>query len=111
MHTEPSALRTADAPVLHRSFSLGAALSLTIGLMIPQEEDEAMLLASHLLGYPPMAQALPYVADALRARVLAQHPGLPTEFRSVPRQAWDAFLADQEARFGKTLLFKPGDPS
>lgn len=94
-----------------RTFSLGAAFSVTTGVLLV-EFDQVHQLLEYLVGHPLFTHQLPGVAAACAAEVLDQHPSLgdyppPTLSGAEECAAW---VASRAERFGAELEIAPMAP-
>lgn len=95
-----------------KDFTIGAAASITTGILLCDNFGEVHELMEWLAGFPIWTHQIPRLSNELRALALVQHPGLPTKetIGEVNRDNnWPTILADIERRLGPKLAFKKGD--
>jgi len=90
-----------------KEFSLGAVLSVTTGVLLCSM-DEVCRILDFMTGGSLFTHQLPRAADVCKPAILKQHPQLAdVDTAGVGNGNWLAFLAEQEEKFGKSLLIEP----
>lgn len=92
------------------SFSLGAVLSITTGVLLCPIDGVYRLL-NFMTGDSIYTHQIPRVSQECKPHLLRQFPALTqVDTSTVTPENWQAWLRDQEAKHGDTLTVEPLPP-
>jgi hypothetical protein len=93
-----------------QSFSLGAVLSITTGVLLCPIDGVYRIL-NFMTGDSIYTHQLPRVSDECKPHLFRQFPALAeVDASSVTGENWQAWLREQEAKHGDTLNVEPLPP-